>query len=139
VLGAGVADRAAASDRPRAALLVAVVATGLALLLFAVTGSVAGALIVAAGAGAATLTTEVVADTVLQRSLDPAVFARAYGLVVPACVAGIAGGALLAAPCVALLGLDATLLLTGVLVLAYGAVVAPPQPGRRTWLTQPSA
>src|SRR4051794_12169740 len=141
VLGAGVADRAAGSDRPRAALLVAVVAVGLGLLLLAVTGSVAVALVLAAGVGAATLTTEVVADTTLQRSLDPAVFARAYGLVVPACVAGIAGGALLAAPCVALIGLDATLLVTGLLVLAYGAVafLPRPQPGRSTWLTQPSA
>src|SRR4051794_17251968 len=122
VLGAGVADRAAGSDRPRATLLVAVVAVGLGVLLLAVTGSVAVALILAAGVGAATLTTEVVADTTLQRSLDPAVFARAYGLVVPACVAGIAGGALLAAPCVALIGLDATLVVTGLLVLAYGAL-----------------
>ena len=86
----------------------------------------------AAGIGAGTLTTEVVADTTLQRSLDPAVFARAYGLVVPACVAGIAGGALLAPPLVALLGLDATLVLTGPLVLPYGALTllrpAPLQP-----------
>ena len=76
----------------------------------------------AASIGGGALTTEVVADTTLQRSLDPAVFARAYGLVVPACVAGIAGGALLAPPLVALLGLDATLILTGSLVLTYGAL-----------------
>jgi hypothetical protein len=103
------------------------------------------AVVLAAGVGAATLTTEVVADTTLQRALDPAVFARAYGLVVPACVAGIARGALLAPPCVALIGLAATLIATGTLVLAYGGLVfirpavAQPQPGRRTWLTQPSA
>jgi hypothetical protein len=60
---------------------------------------------------------------------------------VPACVAGIAGGALLAPACVALIGLDATLLVTSLLVLAYGAVgfLPRPQPGRSTWLTQPSA
>ena len=114
--------RAAASDRTRGPLLAAVAATGLALVLFAATGSVVVAVVLAAGVGAATLTTEVVADTALQRSLDPAVFARAYGLVVPACVAGIAGGALLAPACVALIGLDATLLVTGLLVLAYGAL-----------------
>ena len=141
VLGAGVAGRAAASDRTRGPLLAAVAATGLALMLLAATGSVVVAVVLAAGVGAATLTTEVVADTALQRSLDPAVFARAYGLVVPACVAGIAGGALLAPACVALIGLDATLLVTGLLVLAYGAVgfLPRPQPGRSTWLTQPSA
>jgi predicted MFS family arabinose efflux permease len=141
VLGAGVADRAAASERSRGPLLAALAATGLALMLFAATGSVVAAVVLAAAVGAATLTTEVVADTLLQRSLDPAVFARAYGLVVPACVAGIAGGALLAPACVALIGLDATLLVTGLLVLAYGAVafLPRPQPGRSTWLTQPSA
>jgi hypothetical protein len=68
------------------------------------------------------MTTEVVAETTLQRTLDDAVVARAYGLVVPACVAGIAGGALLAAPLVALLGLDITLALTGAAVLVYGLV-----------------
>jgi predicted MFS family arabinose efflux permease len=141
VLGAGVADRAAASERSREPLLAALAATGLALMLFAATGSVVAAVVLAAAVGAATLTTEVVADTMLQRSLDPAVFARAYGLVVPACVAGIAGGALLAPACVALIGLDATLLVMGLLVLAYGAVgfLPRPQPGRSTWLTQPSA
>jgi predicted MFS family arabinose efflux permease len=122
VLSAGLADRAAVSDRPRRALIAAVAAVGLALPLLALSGSTALALVLAVAIGAATLSTEVVADTTLQRSLDPAVFARAYGLVVPACVAGIAGGALLASPCVALLGLDATLALAGALVLAYGAL-----------------
>ena len=122
VLAAGLANRAAASDRPRRALIAAVAAVGLPLLLLALTGSTAVALVLAAGIGAGTMTTEVVSDTTLQRSLDPSVFARAYGLVVPACVAGIAGGALLAPPCVALLGLEATLIATGALVLAYGAL-----------------
>ena len=85
-------------------------------------GSVAAALLLAACIGAGQFTTEVVSDTTLQRSLDPAVFARAYGLVVPASVAGIALGALLAPPCVALIGLDGALALTGALVLGYGAV-----------------
>ena len=122
VLSAGLADRAASSDRPRRALILAVAAVGLPLLLLALTGSTAPALVLAAGIGGGALTTEVVADTTLQRSLDPAVFARAYGLVVPACVAGIAGGALLAPPLVAVLGLDVTLILIGGLVLAYGAL-----------------
>jgi predicted MFS family arabinose efflux permease len=122
LLAAGLADRAAASDRPRRALIGAIAAVGLALPLLALSSSIALALVLAAAIGAGTMSTEVVADTALQRSLDPAVFARAYGLVVPACVGGIAAGALLAPPCVALLGLDATLVLTATLVLAYGAL-----------------
>jgi predicted MFS family arabinose efflux permease len=132
LLTAGLADRAAASDRPRRALIGAIAAVGLALPLFALSGSTAFALVLAAAVGAGTMSSEVVADTTLQRSLDPTVFARAYGLVVPACVAGIAGGALLAPPLVALLGLDATLVVTGALVLTYGALAlarpAPLQP-----------
>jgi MFS family permease len=132
LLAAGLADRAAASDRPRRALTAAVAAVGLALPLLALSGSIALALVLAGVIGAGTMASEVVADTTLQRSLDPAVFARAYGLVVPACVAGIAGGALLAPPCVALLGLDATLVLTGVIALSYCALAlirpAPLQP-----------
>jgi predicted MFS family arabinose efflux permease len=129
VLGAGVAHRAAASGRPRRALIAAAAAIGVPLTLLTFSGSVAAALVLAAAIGAGQLTTEVVADTTLQRSLDPGVFARAYGLAVPACVGGIVVGALLAAPCVALIGLDGTLALTGALVLAYGAVAfARPEP-----------
>jgi len=116
VLAANLANRAAASDRPRRALIAAVAAVGLPLVTLALTGSTAVALVLAACIGAGTMTTEVVAETTLQRTLDDAVVARAYGLVVPACVAGIAGGALLAAPLVALLGLDITLALTGAAV-----------------------
>jgi MFS family permease len=129
VLGAGLAHRAAASDRPRRVLIAAAVAIAVPLTLLALSGSVAAALVLVAGIGAGQLVTEVVADTTLQRSLNPSVFARAYGLVVPASVAGIVAGALLAPPCVALIGLDGTLALTGALVLAYGAVAfSTPQP-----------
>jgi predicted MFS family arabinose efflux permease len=122
VLAANLANRAAAADRPRRALIAAVAAVGVPVVLLALTGSTAVALVLAAGIGAGTLTTEVVAETTLQRTVDDAVVARAYGLVVPACVAGIAGGALLAPLLVALCGLDATLLLSGAAVLASGLV-----------------
>ena len=129
VLGAGLAHRAASSGRPRRARIAAATAIGVPLLALTFSGSVAAALVLAACIGAGQFVTEVVSDTTLQRSLEPAVFARAYGLVVPAAVAGIAGGALLAAPCVALIGLDGTLALIGALVLAYGLLAfARPQP-----------
>jgi predicted MFS family arabinose efflux permease len=129
VLAAGLGQRAASSGRPRTALVAAAAAIGVPLVALTVSGSIAAALVLAAAIGAGQFVTEVVTDTTLQRSLDPAVFARAYGLAVPACVAGIVVGALLAPPCVAVIGLDATLVLTGALVLAYGAIaVARPEP-----------
>jgi predicted MFS family arabinose efflux permease len=129
VLSAGLAHRAASSDRPRRALVAASAAIGGSLVLLTLSGSLSVAVVLAAASGAGLFATEVVADTTLQRSLDPAVFARAYGLAVPACVAGIAAGALLAPPCVAVIGLNGTLALTGGLVLAYAAAAfAQPQP-----------
>jgi predicted MFS family arabinose efflux permease len=129
VLSAGLAHRAASSDRPRRALVVAAAAIGVSLVALTLSGPLSVAVVLAAAIGAGLFATEVVADTALQRSLDPAVFARAYGLAVPACVAGIAAGALLAPPCVAVIGLNGTLALTGGLVLAYAAVAfAQPQP-----------
>jgi quercetin dioxygenase-like cupin family protein len=64
-----------------------------------------------------------VADTSLQRSLDPAVLARAYGFVVPANLAGIAGGALLAPLFVACVGFSGSLVIVGATVIAYSALV----------------
>lgn len=74
---------------------------------------------------------EVVGDTALQRSLDPAVFARAYGLVIPACVAAIAVGALLAPLSVSILGVGGTFLAVGAGVLAYAALLLAPTERRR--------
>jgi predicted MFS family arabinose efflux permease len=122
LLAAGAADRAAASDGPHRAVAVALAAIGAPLVLLVLHGPLVAALMLAVCIGAGQMVTEVAVDTTLQRRLDPAVFARSYGLVVPACVGGIVLGALLAAPCVALVGLDATLALTGAAVLAYGVV-----------------
>lgn len=135
VLAAGVADRAAASARPRFALAVAVLALAAPLPAIAVAGWLPGMLVLVAIIGASSLVTEVVADTALQRSLDPAVFARAYGLVLPAALAGIAAGALLAPLCVSLAGLGGTLVLVGGIAAACGgAMLAAPHRGRRAVL-----
>jgi predicted MFS family arabinose efflux permease len=133
LLAAGVADRAAASDRPRRAMIAALAASGLPLVALVAPGSVGVTLVLAVCIGAGQMITEVTVDTTLQRTLDPAVFARSYGLVVPACVGGIVLGALLAGPCVALVGLDGTLALTGAAVVAYGAIAFGPR-GPRAWL-----
>jgi MFS family permease len=83
VLSAGLAHRAASSHRPRRALVGAAAAIGVSLVALTLSGSLSVAVVLAAAIGAGLFATEVVADTTLQRSLDPAVFARAYGLAVP--------------------------------------------------------
>jgi predicted MFS family arabinose efflux permease len=123
VLSAGIAHRAAASAHPRRALTLAMVAVGAPVPLFALAGSYPAAVALAGVFGAGSLVAEVVADTQLQRSLDPAVFARAYGFVVPANLAGIVAGALLAPVLVAELGLSGALVAVGLGVLAYTALV----------------
>jgi predicted MFS family arabinose efflux permease len=132
VLSAGVAHRAAASVRPRRALTLAMAAIGAPLPLLALTNSVPVVIVLAAVFGAGSIVAEVVADTSLQRLLDPAVFARAYGFVLPANIAGIAGGALLAPLFVARFGLSGTLVIAGVAVIAYSAFVLARQP-RMNW------
>jgi predicted MFS family arabinose efflux permease len=126
VLATGLAHRAAASPRTRLMLASALVAVGAPLPLLAVAGSLPAAIALAAVCGAGSVIAEVVGDTALQRSLDPAVFARAYGLVVPACVAAIVLGALLAPLSVSILGVGPTFVAVGVGVLAYAALLAAP-------------
>jgi MFS family permease len=123
VLSAGIAGRAADSPRPRRAMAAAVVLLG-APLPIAMLGWLPGVLLIAVLAGAGSLVSEVVGDTALQRSLDPAVFARVYGLVLPASLAGIALGALLAPLCVDVVGLDGTLIVIAAVCAAYAIAVA---------------
>jgi predicted MFS family arabinose efflux permease len=123
VLSAGLAGRAAQSRRSRRTLGIALLAVGAPLPLLAFSGSLPAAALLVIVFGAGSIVSEVVVDTSLQRELDPAVFARAYGLVVPACVAAIAIGALLAPVCVAAFGLGATFVMLGCAVAAYGAFI----------------
>lgn len=123
VLAAGLAHRAAASAHPRRALALAMAALGAPLPLLAFTTSLPVAIGLAAVFGAGSIVAEVVADTSLQRSLDSAVLARAYGFVVPANIAGIAGGALLAPLFVAWFGFSGSLVIAGFAVVAYSALI----------------
>jgi predicted MFS family arabinose efflux permease len=129
VLSAGLAGRAAQSRRSRRALGVSLLAVGVPLPLLAFSGSLPAAALLVVVFGAGSIVSEVVVDTCLQRELDPAVFARAYGLVVPACVAAIAVGALLAPLCVAAFGLGATFVMLGCAVVTYGAFIIVCRPG----------
>jgi MFS family permease len=123
VMAAGLAHRAAASAHPRRALALAMTALGAPLPLLGFTDSLPLAIGLAAVFGAGSIVAEVVADTSLQRSLDPAVLARAYGFVVPANIAGIAGGALLAPLFVGWFGFSGSLVGVGLGVIAYSASV----------------
>ena len=122
VLAAGISNKAANSENPRRALIASMLAVGAPLPLLAVTGWIPGALLLAGLFGAGSVTAEVVGDTCLQRTLDPAVFARAYGLALPAFLGGIAAGALLAPLAIELAGLTATLVLIGIVVIAYAGL-----------------
>jgi MFS family permease len=73
--------------------------------------------------GSGAVVAEVLSETALPRLLDDDVLARAYGLVLPASLAGIVAGSLIAGPLVALLGLTGALAATGLAVLALGAVL----------------
>jgi MFS family permease len=126
VLAAGAANRAAASRQPRIALGAAVVLLAAPLPFLGVAGWLPGVLALAAFFGAGSIVTDVVADTGLQRSLDPAIFGRAYGIVVSASIGGIAAGALLAPVAVSMVGVEGTLIGLGALTMAYGAAMLLP-------------
>jgi MFS family permease len=129
VLGAGVAARAADGGRARLVLVGALAAVAACTVLFADPLGVGGALALAIVTGAGCIVVEVLADTGLQRALAPDVLARAYGFAFPATIAGIAAGALIAAPLVALVGLDGAFAAVGALVAAYAlSLVRMPAP-----------
>jgi predicted MFS family arabinose efflux permease len=121
VLATGVANRVADVGRSRRVVGGAVLAVGAPLPVLALGAPLPAVVVLVAVCGAGSLVTEVVGDTYLQRELDPDVFGRAYGLLVPACVAGIVVGALLAPLGVAVFGLGGTLCIVGAGVVVYGA------------------
>jgi predicted MFS family arabinose efflux permease len=129
VVGAGVAARATDSRRARLVLVAALAAVAAATLLLANPLGVGGALALAVVTGAGCVVVEVLADTGLQRALAPDVLARAYGFAFPASIAGIVVGSLIAAPLVALFGLQGAFVAMGALVAAYAlSLVRVPAP-----------
>jgi hypothetical protein len=95
--------------------------------LMAVTPWLPALLVLSVVGGAGAVLVEVLCETVLQRDLDEDVFARAYGIALPASIAGIAVGSLVAAPLVALLGLAGAVLATGALPAGYAVLIALPR------------
>jgi MFS family permease len=127
--GTSLASRAARSRRPRTVLFAALAAVGLPMLLLAATRSAPLAVILAAVTGIGAVLVEILTDTSLQRSLPPEVFGRAYGLVVPASVGGIALGSLIAPLLTALLGTTGALAACGGVTIIYGlSLTRAPRP-----------
>ena len=102
VIGASVAARIDAPSRWRRTLMVALLLVGVPLAVLGVVPTLAGAVALATIAG------EVLSETALPRMLDDEVLARAYGLVFPISIGGIAVGSLVAGPLVSLLGVTGT-------------------------------
>jgi predicted MFS family arabinose efflux permease len=132
LLGAAVGGRVAGVRRSSAVLVGALLAVAASMALLAASPSLPAAMVLAAACGAGSIVVEVLSETGMQRHLDDAVLARAYGLALPAALGGIVAGSLLAAPLQALLGLDGALVACGAAVALYAAVVAvasaPPAP-----------
>jgi predicted MFS family arabinose efflux permease len=124
VLGTALAGRVAAAVRQRRLLVGAAATVAVPAMLLALTPCLPGVLLWSALVGAGCVVVEVATETTLQRSLDPDVLGRAYGIALPASLLGIVVGALVAGPLVAALGLTAALLTVGAAMLAYALILA---------------
>ena len=120
---------------PRFVLAAALVAVGLPMPLLAIAHwpAIAIALVAATGAGAVLV--EILTDTGLQRMLDEDVFGRAYGLALPASLAGIVVGSLVAPLLAGALGETGALLAMGLAVLAYALFLLRRTPALRAPVT----
>ncbi|MCU1504148.1 MAG: transporter, partial [Ilumatobacteraceae bacterium] len=127
VIGTTLASRAADVRRPQGVLAAALLAVGGSLPLLAIASSLGTAVALSVVGGAGAIIVEVMTETGLQRSLDERVLGRAYGLALPAALAGIVVGSLVAAPLVSLLGLHRTFVVLGTTVAAYAvSLLRPP-------------
>jgi MFS family permease len=127
LVGTTLASRALRCPHPRAVLLAALAAVGLPMMALAVVhwGPAAIALVAIGGTGAVLV--EVVAETSLQRTLPADVFGRAYGLAVPASIAGIVVGSLIAPLLTSALGGGGALMACGAAAIAYGVAISTPR------------
>jgi predicted MFS family arabinose efflux permease len=129
IAGAGIASRAIGGQRTRVVLVGALALVAAATVLLADPFGAGGALALAVLTGGGCIVVEIVADTGLQRALAPDVLARAYGFAFPASIAGIVAGSLIAAPLVAVFGLQGAFVALGAVVAIYAlSLVRVPAP-----------
>ncbi|HEY1822094.1 MAG TPA: MFS transporter, partial [Trebonia sp.] len=127
LLGTSVASRVARLEQ-HVALTGALGLVGASMLALPLAHWAPAAILLAGFTGAGSLCVEIMTETGLQRMLDEKVFGRAYGLALPASIAGIAAGSVVAPVLVSAFGQTAALLACGGVVLSYCAVV---------WRTRP--
>ncbi len=121
--GTALAGRVLRLPHPRAVLLAALAAVGLPMLVLPWASTAVLAITLAATTGVGAILVEILTETALQRSLPPEVFGRAYGLALPASVAGIAAGSLIAPLLVSALGGTGSMVISGSAVVVYGLVL----------------
>lgn len=121
--GTGLAGRALSVRRPRYVLAAALAAAGLPLLLLAVVHLPLLAIALASVTGAGAVLLQVIMGTGLQRSVDPALLGRVFGLAMPVSLGGIVAGSLIAPALLHLLGGPGALVACGAAILGYAALV----------------
>jgi hypothetical protein len=121
--GTALAGRASRSSRPHLVQAAALASVGLPTLLLAVTHWPVAAIVLTGLTGLGALLVEILTDTMLQRTLDEDVFGRAYGLALPASIAGIVIGSAIAPLLASLLGASGALVAVGGAVLAYTTLI----------------
>jgi MFS family permease len=136
LVGTALASRASRCAHPRHVLMAALAALGLPMPLLAVVRWPAAAIALAAVTGIGAALVEVLTETELQRTLDEAVFGRAYGLALPASLGGIVVGSVLAPVLISVIGGSGALVATGLAVLTYTLVLLP---GKAADLAVPAA
>ena len=129
--GALLAGRIEARVGWRRALAGALVLVALPMAALGLVPAFAAAIALALVAGSGMIVGEVLWETALPRMVGDDVLARAYGLVIPVAIGGIAAGSLVAGPLISLLGLGGALAAVGAFVLVAGALLTAPAPRRR--------
>lgn len=119
VLASLLAPRVAAYPNASVASATALFAVAVSTPLLGLAPALAFAVVAALVGGAGAMLVEVLTETWLQRMLPEPVYARAYGFAFPSSIGGIVLGALVAAPLIGGVGLNAALGIIGAFVALY--------------------
>ena len=129
---------AARFRHPRYVLAAALAAAGLPMPLLAVTRWPAVAIALVAVTGIGAMLVEILTETCLQRVLDEEMFGRAYGLALPASIAGIVAGSLIAPLLAGTFGTQGALAVVGCALLGYALLLLRNRSGVAGRSAQPS-